>query len=141
MPIYFTLLNTRTGQVLVPRLLVAATFWSRFRGLQFRRPLPADEGLLIVPCRSIHTHWMRFTIFVVMLDRDGIVVARHPEIPPWRFLAGAKNVFAVLELTARELNVEVGDRLVLEPQNLPNSDCIRLPRGLRRLMQDRAAKS
>ena len=44
-----------SGQVVVERLEVADGFWSRLRGLQFRKELPAGSGLLLVPCSSIHT--------------------------------------------------------------------------------------
>ena len=94
------LLDAQTGQVLVPRLERATTFWQRLRGLMFRRPLQPGEGLLIVPCRSIHTHWMRAAIDVVLMDRDGVVLSVHPNVRPWRMVHGTKDTHAVLETAA-----------------------------------------
>jgi uncharacterized membrane protein (UPF0127 family) len=108
------LINQSTGCVIVERLTFAATFWTRFRGLQLRKILSAEEGLLIAPCRSIHTHWMRFAIDVAMVDRSGVVVEFHSTVRPWRMLAGDRSVAYVLEATAGQLKASVGDQLGIE---------------------------
>ncbi len=107
--------DAQTGQVLVPRLERATTFWQRLRGLMFRRPLQPGEGLLIEPCRSIHTHWMRAAIDVVLLDRDGVVLSVHPNVRPWRMIHGTKDTHAILETAGGHLpaSVQVGRRLTL----------------------------
>lgn len=105
--------DAQTGQVLVPRLEQATTFWQRLRGLMFRPALKPDEGLWIVPCRSIHTHWMRQSIDVVLMDRDGVVLSVHPNVRPWRMVHGTKDTHAVLETASGHLpqSVQVGCRL------------------------------
>ncbi|TVS10659.1 MAG: DUF192 domain-containing protein [Planctomycetaceae bacterium] len=105
--------DAQTGQVLVARLERATTFWQRLRGLMFRRPLQPGEGLLIVPCRSIHTHWLRTAIDVVLMDRDGVVLSVHPNVRPWRMVHGTKDTHAVLETAGGHLpeSVQVGRRL------------------------------
>ena len=113
------LIHAGTGRVVVARLELATTFWRRFRGLQFRRPLAAGEGLLIRPCRSIHTMWVRFSIDVAMLDRDGAVLALHRGVKPWRTLVGPRGTHAVVE-TARGMlpaDLQVGDRLAVVAAN------------------------
>jgi uncharacterized membrane protein (UPF0127 family) len=52
-------------------LIVASTWRSRQRGLGKLGGLPPDHGLLITPCRSIHTVPMRFSLDLVWLDADG----------------------------------------------------------------------
>jgi uncharacterized membrane protein (UPF0127 family) len=126
------LINCSTGCVVVERLAFAATFWARFRGLQFRESLPPDEGLLIVPCRSIHTHWMRFAIDIVMMNRDGIVVERHPGVRPWRMLVGDISVAYVLEIAAGGVSCCVGDQLKIEAIG----DTQKVPRQLRHLLSE-----
>ena len=54
------LVSETSGKVLIGRLTVADTFWSRFVGLQFQRKLAAGAGLLLVPCSSVHTSFLRF---------------------------------------------------------------------------------
>ncbi|MFO1004036.1 MAG: DUF192 domain-containing protein [Planctomycetaceae bacterium] len=124
------LINCSTGCIVVERLAFAATFWTRFRGLQFRKSLPPDQGLLIAPCRSIHTHWMRFTIDVVMINHDGIVVVYHPSVRPWRMLAGDRSVAYVLETNAGGASCSVGDQLQIEAID----DAGQVPQQLRHLL-------
>lgn len=109
----FQLVSAESGEVLVPNLKLAATFWSRFRGLQFRRDFPIDEGLLIAPCRSIHTHWMRFAIDVMMIDGDGVVLKIQQNLRPWRTCGGPKETRFVLEVPAESAAMKVGERLAI----------------------------
>jgi uncharacterized protein len=117
MPAEHCLIDARSGRIVVARLELATTFWRRFRGLQFRRALPAGEGLLITPCGSIHTLWMRFSIDVVMLDRHGAILAIHRNVRPWRMLVGSRRTHAVLETTEGMLpdDLRIGDRLHVAP--------------------------
>jgi uncharacterized membrane protein (UPF0127 family) len=104
------------GTLVCERCLVADGFFTRLRGLLGRRELPRDEGLLIIPCSSIHTWFMRFPIDVVFLDRDLRVVRVATDVRPWRLRWG-KGGRRVLELAAGEAaarGIEVGDRLTLE---------------------------
>ena len=40
---------------------------------------PSDAGLLLVPCNSVHTCFVRFPVDVVFLDGDGSRPGRPPE--------------------------------------------------------------
>jgi uncharacterized membrane protein (UPF0127 family) len=104
------------GSVACARCVVADGFLTRLRGLLGRRELPRDEGLLINPCSSIHTWFMRFPIDVVFLDRDLRVVRVAADVGPWRLRWG-RRARQVLELAAGEAaarGIGVGDRLTLE---------------------------
>ena len=93
---------SRAVTLLGIRATVADTFFSRLRGLMFRRePPPPGEGLLITRCRAIHTLFMRFPIDALFLDADGHVVRALRAIPPWRLLVwGGRNAAQVLETRA-----------------------------------------
>jgi uncharacterized membrane protein (UPF0127 family) len=119
----YTLVDANSGRVIVPKLALARTFWRRFCGLQFRRELAADEGLLLVPCRSIHTHWMRFPIDVVFLRRDGVVLKVLPEVRPWRMMAGVPEAYAVVETSGGAISAraEVGMRLQIAGRDLAHA--------------------
>jgi len=112
------LVEVESGEIIVPKLQVANTFWSRFRGLQLRRSLPSDEGLLLQNCRSIHTHWMRFAIDVAMLDKSGRVLAIHSAVAPWRIVGRVRGTEAILETVAGAIGdrIRVGD--VVQVENL-----------------------
>jgi uncharacterized protein len=87
------------------------------RGLLGRDGLDEGEGLLIRPCGSVHTFFMRFPIDVVFLDRELSVVAVRPEVRPWR-TAGARGAKVVLELAAGEaarVGIAPGTALRLDP--------------------------
>jgi len=103
--------NGRTGGALSTRLARADSFRARLRGLLGRRELPPGEGLWIVPCRSVHTAFMRFPIDVVFLDLQGRVTALHRRLPPWR-TAGGRGGVTALELPAGTIDAsatEPGD--------------------------------
>jgi uncharacterized membrane protein (UPF0127 family) len=89
--------------------------WSRFWGLMGRRSLPEGEGLLIDPCGSIHTMFMRFPIDVVFLDADNRITRIAEALQPFRVAMG-KGCRRVLEMqagTAGRAGLSVGDRLEL----------------------------
>lgn len=92
----------------------AATFFSRFKGLQLRKELPAGTGLLITPCNSIHMFFMRFAIDAVFIDSNNTIVYIEHNIKPWRISRIVKNACSVLELpsgTACAAGSEPGDLL------------------------------
>ena len=107
-------LRKSTGELVVARLKVADRFWSRLVGLQFRRSLPPDAGLLVTPCRAIHTCFVRFTIDAAFLDADGRILAVRRNIKPWRFAFGPSQTRSVLEIPAGAIELEPGDTLRVE---------------------------
>jgi hypothetical protein len=102
-----------TGRTVVQRLEIADRFWSRLCGLQFRPPLPPGHGILLAPCASIHTMWMRFAIDAAMLDRCGGVLAVRRAVRPWRLVFAPRGTHAVLEASAGTLSLAAGDTLAL----------------------------
>jgi uncharacterized membrane protein (UPF0127 family) len=72
--------------------------------------------MLITPCSSVQTTFMRFAIDVVFLDRDGQVVKVVQELRPYRGALGGRGAHSVLELPAGAAHgvIAVGDRLVWE---------------------------
>jgi uncharacterized membrane protein (UPF0127 family) len=113
--------NVTRGQTLVSMGRVADNPWTGFRGLMGSPPLTRGEGLLIVPCSSIHTHFMRFPIDVLYVDRDMQVIAILHSIRPWRFGQIHPRSRFVVELpagTAEKTNTQVGDRLEVKNYDL-----------------------
>jgi uncharacterized membrane protein (UPF0127 family) len=102
-----------SSRIVIEKLAIADRFWSRFLGLQFRRALPPGEGMLLVPCSSIHTMWLWFPIDVAMLDRTGQVLAVQGAIRPWRLVFAPRGTCAVLEAAAGNLHLAVGEIVAL----------------------------
>ena len=91
-------------------VVVADTIWKRLRGL-IGRPEPAPgRAFLLAPAGSVHTCFMGYPIDVVFLDGNGLVLAVHEAVPPWR-LRAQRGARAALELRAgeaRRLGLERG---------------------------------
>ena len=113
--------NLTRNQPLVTAGRVANSYWSRFRGLIGAKPRQPGEGLLIVPCSSIHTHFMSFPSDVLYLNGERQVVGIDHSLPPWRLGRFYKRVRYVLELpagTAKASGTEVGDKVQVEGYDL-----------------------
>ena len=78
---------------------------------------PIDSALILAPCSSIHTLFMRFPIDVVFVASDGRVMRVFHALAPWR-IGWTFRAFAAVELpagTALRSGVRPGDKLRLEP--------------------------
>jgi uncharacterized protein len=115
----YRLVARTDGRTVLDRLLVADGYWSRFVGLQFRRQLPVDSGLLIVPCPAIHTCFVRFALDLIWLDCEGRVLELRRGVAPWRMASGPFGTFAVVETACGAVSVAVGESLVIEPIGAP----------------------
>ncbi|WP_435102100.1 DUF192 domain-containing protein [Arhodomonas sp. AD133] len=104
------------GNLMLPDVRVAESFFKRARGLLFSRELGPGEGLLLRKCRSVHTVGMSFPIDVVFLDADGVVLARRDDLGPWRFAgcSGACDTLETASGNAEKLGLDVGIRAVFE---------------------------
>ncbi len=111
------IVDATTGEELADDARLARGFWSRLRGLMLAPPLQPGEGLVILPCSSIHMFFMRFPIDAVFFDRDARVtrVARH--VRPWLgFAWGRRGAWGVIELPAGAASrVQQGHQLRFEP--------------------------
>jgi uncharacterized membrane protein (UPF0127 family) len=110
-------MNDRTRSAVALEVDVAATRAARRRGLLGRESLGANEGLLLSPCKAVHTVGMRFPIDVIFIDRDGRAVRIVRSLSPWRIAMSARAK-AVIELAAGQAaagDIQVGDLLYLAP--------------------------
>jgi len=114
---YVRVYNRTRGCLLAGRVLIADTWAARRRGLLGRPRLESGEGLLLVPCRWVHSLGMAFPIDVVHLDRRGRIVRAYP-LAPGRIGPPVARGYSVLELAAGTLartgTIE-GDLLEWEP--------------------------
>lgn len=60
--------------------------------------LGANRGLIIAPCRAIHTFGMRFALDVVFFARNGRVIRIVSGIKPFRLAWGNRPAWGVLEM-------------------------------------------
>ena len=110
--VYYKAVNLTTGEIVADKVRIAQDFKSRSIGLLNRKSLDENEALLIKPCNSIHTFFMKFPIDVVFLDKKGKVVKIKESMQPWRLLSSMPRGFMVLELKSRKIQkirIKVGD--------------------------------
>ncbi|MFC4767933.1 DUF192 domain-containing protein [Effusibacillus consociatus] len=105
-------------QVQIPiQIEKADKFVSRFTGLMFRKKLPENKALLLVPCKSIHMFFMRFPIDVMFLDKNNRVVKIVENLRPWSLVPPVRSAHSTLELPVgaiRRHGIQVGDRVGFE---------------------------
>lgn len=97
----------------------ARTFLGRARGLLGYPSLKPGQGLVLIPCQSIHTFLMRFPIDVAFLDCSGRVVHLIPHLAPGRLVLPVPQAHAVVEMPAGTLaftGTQVGDILILQEE-------------------------
>jgi uncharacterized protein len=100
---------------LVAKARVASSIWSRFWGLMWQRSLPEGEALIIDPCNSVHTLFMRFPIDVAFVAKDGRIIKIAEGLKPFRAAVGRGGRW-VMEMpsgAAVRAGLIVGDVLVL----------------------------
>jgi uncharacterized protein len=106
--------DVESGAIVADRVTVASRRFERAIGLLGRSHLDSGEGLWITPCHGVHTWFMRFTIDVIALDADGVVVDTVSMLKPWRMRLPRPGAHSVLELRAGTLltaPVKVGHRI------------------------------
>lgn len=105
---------TKNGETVTANAEVADNFFTRFRGLMFRKPVDGDYALHITPCNQVHMFNMRFALDVVYLSATGEVVEIHENVRPNKVCKTVKNAKSVLELRAESasaLGIKRGDVL------------------------------
>ncbi len=94
---------------------IADGFFSRFRGLMFRKSIAEDYALFITPCNQIHMLNMKFAIDAVYLSESGEVVKIEENLQPGIICKAVKNAASVVELkgfSASKLDISIGDIIV-----------------------------
>ncbi len=110
------IVNETRGTTVADRAEIAASFWSRGKGLIGRKSLPEGYGLIIRPCGSIHMFFMAIPLDVLHLGRDGRVLRVLTGIKPWRLgpiVRGGKSVIELPAGTAARTRTVAGDTIVV----------------------------
>ncbi len=102
-----------TEIVISKEVLLAESIGERIRGLMLKKSIDDSESLLIMPCNSIHTCFMRFSIDALFLSNDDTIVHIIRNMKPWRFSSIHIGSKKVLELNAGRIGnkLKAGDQL------------------------------
>lgn len=90
--------NITKGAVLAEQAIMADTFLKRAKGLLGRRRLENSGALILRPCNSVHTFFMRFNIDVLFVDRNNSVIEAVSGLKPFRITGIHFNAAYVVEL-------------------------------------------
>ncbi len=118
------LVNLTRDTVLAERAAVAETPAARRRGLLGTGSLADGAGLLIVPCRQVHTFGMLYPIDVVFVDEAWSVKRVVHAMKPGRLGALVLRARAALELPAGkagETGTRAGDMLDARDVAMPST--------------------
>ena len=106
--------NVTRQRTLAGVLMVADSFLGSLIGLMGRHSLEAGDGLWIVPCQSVHTFWMRFSIDVVFLDEHCRVIYVVENLRPFRISKHLSRARSVIELPVSSIKAtgtQIGDEI------------------------------
>jgi uncharacterized membrane protein (UPF0127 family) len=109
-----TVKNLTKGNTVATRVILANTHTTRRKGLLGHESLGPEEGMFLIPCRSVHTIRMKFAIDIVFVDKAHRVVKVMADVKPGRLMLRGKGGYATLELaagTAAAKRVVAGDQL------------------------------
>ncbi len=109
--------NASRGTVLGDRVAIADSVRARLRGLLGTRELPRRHGLLIRPCKQVHSFFMHYALDLVFLDGEGRVLRTVEEFERNRvspYVWGATSVLELPAGTLAETPAAPGDVLTIE---------------------------
>jgi len=105
------ILNCKSEKIM--QLYIADTLSKRFLGYMLRKQ-PHHEGILLKPCNSIHTYFMRFDIDVLFVDKNLKVIKKINELKPGKIIMPVKGAAFVIETKSGLLtHCNEGDILVI----------------------------
>jgi hypothetical protein len=112
------IINTSKNVTLADNVVLAQTAVSRLKGLLFYKEFKKGEALIIRPCNSIHTFFMRFPIDVIFVGANDKIVKIHQGIKPFKVTPIYFKSDFVIELPAGILEATgttASDILLVEP--------------------------
>lgn len=109
--------NKDRNVVLAENAILADSIFSRMRGLLGRAKLGAGEALILRPCDSVHTFFMRFPIDVAFVDKNNCLIGLVHSLLPFRLSRIFFKAKFAIELPASTLKAtssQTGDTILIE---------------------------
>jgi len=109
--------NSSQNNLIADSVKVAENFFTRSIGLLSRKSISNNEALIIKPCGSIHTFFMRFDIDVLFVNKKNEIIALYENVKPFRILPIHLTSSYVIELAAGSIsdkNISKGDLISIK---------------------------
>ncbi|RTE11207.1 DUF192 domain-containing protein [Paenibacillus whitsoniae] len=84
--------------ILADQVQFADTFMSRFKGWMGKTEIFEGEALVIEPCNSIHTFFMKLPIDVIFLNKKNEIVFYQEGMRPYKISSIISDAQKVIEL-------------------------------------------
>ena len=110
------IINKTRNTLIADNAVMAASLFSRMKGLLGKHSLNKGEALILNPCNSIHTFFMRFTIDALFVDKEGRIIQACENIKPYRITPIYLRSSFVIELpvgTIGSSSTSKSDKLAL----------------------------
>ena len=85
-------------KLVADELIVAESFYDRFKGFMFAKSVRKGEGMLFRGCNWIHSFFMKFPIDVLYLDRNNKIIDITQGLDPWSLCMPRFKASQVIEL-------------------------------------------
>jgi len=99
------LINKTKNTVLAEDVFIANTPFKRIKGLLGEKAFLPNQAIILDPCNSVHTFFMRFAIDILFVDKDYKVIKTLPQLDPNRITRIYWYSSKVIELPAGKLNL------------------------------------
>ena len=109
-------INKTRQTILAENAVIAQTPLKRMIGLLSHRSFEPGEALIIKPCKSIHTFFMRFAIDVIFVDSGNRITRTIRSMRPFRISGIYLNATFCIELPAGTLDktsTQAGDYITI----------------------------
>jgi uncharacterized membrane protein (UPF0127 family) len=93
------LLFLKQQQVYIGTVSIADNILTRIKGLLGAPPLPDYQGLLIKPCKQVHTVGMRYPISVWFIDKDNQVIRIINNLKPGKISPYIRTAQYIVEFS------------------------------------------
>ncbi|OGX40606.1 MAG: hypothetical protein A2984_02700 [Omnitrophica WOR_2 bacterium RIFCSPLOWO2_01_FULL_41_12] len=77
------IINQTKNTILAENVIVADRPFQRIKGLLGKKEFKPGQALVLKPCNSIHTFFMKFPIDVLFVDKDNRVIKAVPTLKPF----------------------------------------------------------
>ena len=84
----------------------------------FNDEMTSYDGILIDPCNSIHTFFMRYKIDIIFLNGNNQILKIYRNFSPWRMTRIILKAKKVLELEGGKLSKAIKEGDTLEFENV-----------------------
>jgi len=103
--------NLKDNEETIVNVFIADSFIKRLFGYMFREK-PHHDAILLTPCNSIHTFFMKFNIDVLFLDEQTQVIKKIENLRPGQVVTKVMGSTMVIESKHGILNnIKEGTKL------------------------------